>query len=107
MKNCRYLVAVVMTMAFVGAAFAESLVNCGSGRSASLGDLKEKVRLQCGEPQRTEILGYIDKIQGTERIRVMKIEEWIYSIEVFGQRHSYSLVFEGNELTKIQDAGTQ
>lgn len=107
MKHCRYLVAVVMTMALVGAAFAEPLVNCGSGRSASLGDLKEKVRLQCGEPQRTEILGYIDKVQGTERIRVMKIEEWIYYIEVFGQRHSYSLVFEGNELTKIQDVGTQ
>lgn len=84
---------------------AESLINCGNGGSASLGDLKHQVRLACGEPERTEVIGYIDKVQNEERIRVMKIEEWIYSTSFYGQHYFYSLVFEGNELVEIKKVG--
>ncbi|WP_319407357.1 DUF2845 domain-containing protein [uncultured Desulfosarcina sp.] len=86
---------------------AESLLNCGNGGSASLGDLKQEVRLSCGEPESIEIIGYIDKIQDAERIRVMKIEEWIYSVPYYGKRYYYSLVFEGNQLAEIKNAGSQ
>ncbi|MCB2148454.1 MAG: DUF2845 domain-containing protein [Deltaproteobacteria bacterium] len=58
-----------------------------------MGDLKQEVRLSCGEPERTEIIGYIDKIQDNERIRVMKIEEWIYSAPYYGKHYYYSLGF--------------
>ncbi len=81
---------------------AESIFNCGSKGSASLGDLKHQVRLSCGEPERSEILGYIDKVQDNERIRVMKVEEWIYSSSFYGEKSFYSLVFEGNELVEIK-----
>ena len=83
---------------------AESLMNCGSKGSASLGDLKHQVRLSCGEPETTEIIGYIDKMQDNERIRVMKIEEWIYSSSFYGEKYFYSLVFEGNKLVEIKKA---
>lgn len=96
----------VLVLSLNNAVLADSLLNCKSGRSVSLGYIKEKVRMQCGEPQRTEELGYIDKIQNEERIRVMKIEEWIYIIDEHGGEHHYSLVFEGNELVKIEDAGS-
>jgi hypothetical protein len=86
---------------------AESLLNCGNGGSASLGDLKQEVRLSCGEPERTEIIGYIDKIQDEERIRVMKIEEWIYSVPYYGKLYYYSLLFEGNQLVEIKNAGSK
>jgi len=88
------------------AGLATSLLNCKSGHSVSVGDIKEKIRMQCGEPQRTEELGYIDKIQNEERIRVMKIEEWIYIINERGGTHHYSLVFEGNALVRIEDVGS-
>ena len=87
------------------ALYADSLINCKTGNSASVGDLKQEVRLSCGEPERTEIIGYIDKMQDQERIRVMKIEEWIYLIPHFGKQNYYSLVFEGNRLKKIESAG--
>lgn len=84
---------------------AESLMNCENGSSVSLGDLKYQVRLSCGEPKSTEILGYIDKIQNEERIRVMKIEEWIYSTSFYGEKYFFSLIFEGNKLVEIKKVG--
>lgn len=84
---------------------AESMMNCGNGGSASLGDLKHQVRLSCLEPERIEIIGYIDKIQGKERIRVMKIEEWIYSTSFYGEKYFFSLIFEGNKLVEIKKIG--
>lgn len=86
---------------------AESLINCENGGSASLGNLKHEVRLSCGEPEQTEIIGYIDQIQSETRIRVMKIEEWIYSTSYYGQPYFFSLIFEGNKLVKIQKVGIQ
>ena len=83
---------------------ADSLMNCDNGGSASLGDLKHQVRLSCGEPERTEVIGYIDKIQDKERIRVMKIEEWIYSTSFYGEKYFFSLLFEGNKLVEIKKA---
>jgi len=81
---------------------AETLISCENGGSASLGDIKHQVRLSCGEPDGKEIIGYIDKIQNEERIRVMKIEEWIYSSSFYGEKYYYSLIFEGNKLTEIK-----
>ena len=107
MKHCA---ALLLSLSFFLAAtslHAESLLNCGSGGSASLGDLKQEVRLSCGEPERSEIIGYIDKIQDEERIRVMKIEEWIYSVPYYGKQYYYSLVFEGNQLVEIKNAGSK
>ncbi len=86
---------------------ADSLFNCRRGSSASLGDLKHQVRLSCGEPERTEVIGYVDKVQDKERVRVMKIEEWIYTVSNYGQNYFYSLVFEGNKLVEIQKAGAK
>jgi len=107
MKKYIILFITVLVLSLSNAVLANSLLNCKSGHSVSVGDIKEKVLTQCGEPQRTEELGYIDKIQNEERIRVMKIEEWIYIIDERGGKRHYSLVFEGNELVKIEDAGSQ
>ena len=88
-------VAVLLTLPNVSFA-----LRCGSDL-ANNGDLKHEVRLACGSPQSIEIIGYIDQERDGDRIRVMKIEEWI--IEESG--HYYSLVFEGNVLVKIESAG--
>ncbi len=68
---------------------------------ASVGDLKNQVRLACGEPVSQEVIGYINQEKGGDRIRVMKVEEWI----VKENNQYYSLVFEGNRLVKIESAG--
>ena len=75
-------------------------LRCGSSL-ANEGDLKHEVLLACGSPYSKELIGYIDQEKNGDRIRVMKIEEWI--IEESG--YYYSLVFEGNTLVKIKDAG--
>ncbi|MGB3595887.1 DUF2845 domain-containing protein [Pseudomonas neustonica] len=61
------------------------------------GDLKFKVLQSCGEPISRETIGYIDRQQIGNRVRVMNIEEWIYKVSGNYQ----SLEFEGNELVKI------
>ena len=93
----------VIVLFFINASFlhARSTMNCQNGGSASVGDLKHQVRLDCGEPERSEIIGYIDKVKNNQRIKVMKIEEWIYSGSFYGQDYFYSLVFEGNKLVEI------
>jgi hypothetical protein len=75
-------------------------LRCGSDL-ANAGDLKHEVFLACGTPELREVIGYIDQIRVDDRIRVMKIEEWI--IETSG--YYYSLVFEGNILVSIESAG--
>lgn len=75
-------------------------LRCGS-QLADVGDLKHEVLIACGEPYAKEIIGYIDQEKEGDRIRVLKIEEWI--LELSG--YYYSLVFEGNRLTSIEDAG--
>lgn len=71
----------------------------------SVGDLKHEVLLKCGEPYSKEIIGYIDRVESEERIRVMKLEEWIIAVPSRGTTYYYSLVFEGNVLTEIKSAG--
>lgn len=84
------------------AAFA---LRCGN-ETISIGDTKNEVRLKCGPPFAREEIGYIDRLgDDNARIRVMKIEEWIISISEYGTTYYYSLVFEGNVLTEIKDAG--
>ena len=96
----RLLLTCVITSLMIPAqAFA---LRCGSDL-ASTGDRKHEVRLACGEPLYQEVIGYIDREREGERIRVMKIEEWI--IEAAG--YYYSLEFEGNILTRIEAAGTK
>jgi len=104
----RFTILLIFLLFFTATTlYAESLINCTNGGSASLGDLKQEVRLSCGEPESVEIIGYIDKMQDQNRIRVMKIEEWIYLIPYYGEQKYYSLVFEGNKLFKIEYAGSK
>ena len=77
-------------------------LRCGNDL-ANVGDLKQKVLLACGEPVSKEVIGYIDTEKEGDRIRVMKIEEWILYISDY----YYSLVFEGNRLIKIENAGSK
>ena len=92
------LLSVVLIMLAVP--FNSFALRCGQDL-ASIGDLKHEVRLACGEADSKEIIGYIDQEKDGDRIRVMKIEEWI--LEEKG--YYYSLVFEGNVLVKIESAG--
>ena len=75
-------------------------LRCGSDL-ASIGDIKHEVYLACGEPFSKEVIGYIDKEKEDDRIRVMKIEEWI----IQDSGYYYSLIFEGNKLVSIESAG--
>ena len=77
-------------------------LRCGSN-IANTGDLKNEVLLACGTPFSKEVIGYIDQERNGDRIRVMKIEEWI----IEDSNNYYSLVFEGNALVKIESAGTK
>lgn len=70
-------------------------LRCGQDL-VNIGDLKHKVLLTCGQPFSKEIIGYIDQERSGDRIRVMKIEEWI----VESNGNYYSLEFEGNMLVK-------
>lgn len=104
----RFALYVIFLLFFATTAlYAESLINCAIGGSASLGDLKQKVRMSCGEPERIETIGYIDKMIDQQRIRVMKIEEWIYIIPFYGKQNYYSLIFEGNRLVEIENVDSK
>ncbi len=71
----------------------------------SVGDLKSKVSIICGEPVSREIIGYIDHVESEKRIRVMKIEEWVIEVKTYDTIYFYSLVFEGNKLKEITSVG--
>lgn len=75
-------------------------LRCGN-KLVDVGDLKHEVLLVCGRPESTEIIGYIDKEKDGDRIRVMKIEEWIIKTD----NYYHSLTFEGNPLIRIESAG--
>ncbi len=77
-------------------------LRCGT-KLASVGDHKNEVLLACGNPESKEIIGYVDKENEGERIRVLKIEEWIFK----QSNQYYSFVFEGNKLIKIEPVGRQ
>ncbi len=90
-------VALTAFFIFPNTSFA---LRCGS-QLASIGDLKHEVLLACGTPYSKEIIGYIDQEKNGDRIRVMKLEEWI----IEESNRFYSLVFEGNKLVEIESAG--
>ena len=94
MNRC---ISLLLLLCLATPAFA---LRCGD-RLASEGDLKHEVLLACGEPVSREEIGYIDQERNGDRIRVLKIEEWIVKTESF----YYSLVFEGNRLVRIERAG--
>ncbi len=71
-------------------------LRCGT-KLVNIGDSKQGVLLSCGQPESKEIIGYVDKEKDGDRIRVLKIEEWI----IKSQNNYHSLVFEGNRLHKI------
>jgi len=96
MKKAIFL-AMLFLLLFKSACFA---VRCGSNL-ANVGDLKHEVLVACGEPIAKEVIGYIDKERNGDRIRVLKIEEWIITSGTF----YYSLTFEGNRLATIEEAG--
>lgn len=89
--------AVILALLPAASAFA---LRCGL-ELAQAGDLKHQVRTACGEPVSHEVIGYIDEERNGDRIRVLQVEEWI--IEQSG--YYYRLLFEGNVLKSIQNAG--
>ena len=93
------LLVLVSLIAIPTSSFA---LRCGSDL-ANIGDLKHEVLLACSTPFSKEVIGYIDQEINGDRIRVMKIEEWI----VEESNRYYSLVFEGNKLVTIESAGEQ
>ena len=98
-KTITPLLTAIAMLAIPGLSHA---LRCGDDL-ANVGDLKQKVLLACGEPVSKEVIGYIDTEKEGDRIRVMKIEEWILYISDY----YYSLVFEGNRLIKIENAGSK
>jgi len=91
-------VIILSSLLFVlpGVSFA---LRCDNGL-VNVGYLKQRVLVACGNPYSKEIIGYIDKQKDGDRIRVMKIEEWIIN----KKGNYYSLIFEGNKLIKIETA---
>lgn len=87
----------LLLLLFHSSSFA---LRCGNSL-VDIGNLKNEVLLACGAPVSKEIIGYIDKEKNADRIRVMKIEEWIIVSGTF----YYSLTFEGNKLVAIEQAG--
>ncbi|MCP3940193.1 MAG: DUF2845 domain-containing protein [Desulfobacteraceae bacterium] len=105
----RIIICIFCLLISTNTAFA---LRCGNNL-ISVGDLKNKVRVNCGEPISKEVIGYIDRVESEttngkklkKRIRVTKIEEWIIKIQSQGTTYYHSLVFEGNTLAKIKAAG--
>ena len=91
------LLAIMTTFIFPAASHA---LRCGSDL-VDVGDLKQEILLKCGTPFSKEEIGYIDEVKDGNRIRVMKIEEWILVVS----NQYFSLVFEGNTLVKIESVG--
>ncbi|WP_231701949.1 DUF2845 domain-containing protein [Halopseudomonas sabulinigri] len=85
-----------MTLAALLGSMNAYALRCGTNL-VDEGDLKIKVLQACGEPVSREVIGYVDRLQVGDRVRVMNIEEWIYNISGNYQ----SLEFEGNKLVKI------
>ncbi|MEH6493518.1 DUF2845 domain-containing protein [Halopseudomonas sp.] len=85
-----------MTLAAMLGSMNAYALRCGTNL-VDEGDLKIKVLQACGEPVSREVIGYVDRLQVGDRVRVMNIEEWIYNISGNYQ----SLEFEGNKLVKI------
>ncbi|WHI49861.1 DUF2845 domain-containing protein [Microbulbifer sp. MLAF003] len=92
------IVCFISLLIFANNAFA---LRCGN-ELISVGDIKYKVLSACGQPVSEEVIGYIDREDAAgNRVRVMKIEEWIIQVTNYGKTNYYSLVFEGNKLFKI------
>ncbi|SDS77059.1 Protein of unknown function [Halopseudomonas sabulinigri] len=92
----RFLISSCMTLAALLGSMNAYALRCGTNL-VDEGDLKIKVLQACGEPVSREVIGYVDRLQVGDRVRVMNIEEWIYNISGNYQ----SLEFEGNKLVKI------
>jgi len=93
MKTTFILTSIFFALTF-SAPNAFSL-RCGS-KLVEAGDYKYEVLLACGPPVSREVIGYIDQEKRGDRIRVMKIEEWIIKVS----NSYYRLVFEGNVMTE-------
>ena len=99
-KRFTIVMMLFLLLPILSIASGKTTLRCGH-QVISLGDLKNKVLITCGEPYSKEIIGYIDRVESEERIRVMKIEEWILKID---NKYYFSLVFEGNKLIEIKSA---
>ena len=75
-------------------------LRCGS-ELIDEGDLKHEVLRACGEPVSREIIGTSERPGQGSRENVLLLEEWI----IESRRYYYSLIFEGNRLVRIEDAG--
>jgi len=94
-----YIAIFILILAVPAHAF-----RCGS-ELVNEGDSKAQVIVRCGEPEYKEVIGYIDQLKSGDRIRVMKIESWIYYIKEYQTEYVYTLEFEGNILKKITHEG--
>ncbi|MEH6565794.1 MAG: DUF2845 domain-containing protein [Halopseudomonas sp.] len=92
----RFLLSACLALTALLSSMNVYALRCGSNL-VDEGDLKFKVLQSCGEPVSREVIGYVDRLQVGDRVRVMNIEEWIYQISGNYQ----SLEFEGNKLVKI------
>ena len=103
MKKIKFIsiILFVLTLFLINTVYALQYGN----ELINIGDLKTKVYAICGEPVTKDVIGYIDRIESGERIRVMEIEEWLIEVPVYNEVYLYSLVFEGNKLTEITSVG--
>lgn len=94
-----YLIILILMLAVPAHA-----LRCGN-ELVNEGDSKAQVLIRCGDPEYKEVIGYIDQLRFGQRIRVMKIESWIYYLKEWGTEYVYTLEFEGNTLKKITHEG--
>jgi len=92
----RTIILAVFLTALILSSTPSHALRCDN-KLVSAGDYQYKVQLACGAPLTQEVIGYIDQEKNGDRIRVMKIEEWI--IKTNGVY--FRLEFEGNVLKKI------
>lgn len=71
---------------------------CGNAL-VNVGDKKADVLDACGEPLSRETIGFVDQVTHVDRVRVMKLEEWIYQFSSGSRRVIFE--FEGNLLINI------
>ena len=98
-KLRRYLFCLLLAGLLLPAPQAVAL-RCGS-ELIDEGDLKHEVLQACGEPISREIIGTSERPGRGSRENVLLLEEWI----IDSGRYYYSLIFEGNRLVRIEDAG--
>ncbi len=108
--------AILVGLAVPGPVSAKTMLRCGR-ELVTTGDYQAEVYDKCGQPESIETHSeYVSQATnarihsrnfssgiGQQRIREIKVEEWIYN---FGRRHlMHYLRFENGRLTYIESLG--